>query len=122
MFLGLRYRIHKAVQRYALGGLGGLMALVGLGFLCASGFMLLLTVTDPITACAIIGCAFLGLGLILLFAARKPRVPVSEASLAATPGVQAGAPGAAGANVMAPVAAAFAQGIAQGMAARRRRR
>jgi hypothetical protein len=118
MFLGLRYRIHKAVQRYALGGLGGLMAFVGLGFLCASGFMLLLTVTDPITACAIIGCAFLGIGLILLFAARRPRVPVSEASLAATPGVQAGAPGT---NVMAPLAVAFAQGIAQGMAAGRRR-
>ncbi|WP_339769087.1 hypothetical protein [uncultured Pseudosulfitobacter sp.] len=122
MFLGLRYRIHKAVQRYALGGLGGLMAFVGLGFLCASGFMLLLTVTDPITACAIIGCAFLGIGLILLFAARRPRVPVSEASLAATPGVQAGAPGTApGTNVMAPLAVAFAQGIAQGMAAGRRR-
>ncbi|MBM2290549.1 hypothetical protein JQX09_01405 [Sulfitobacter pseudonitzschiae] len=118
MFLGLRYRIHKAVQRYALGGLGGLMALIGLGFLCASGFMLLLTVTDPITACAIIGCAFFGIGLILMFAARRPRVPVSEAALAATPGVQAGV---AGTSVMAPVAAAFAQGIAQGMAAGRRR-
>lgn len=106
MFLGLRYRIHKAVQRYALGGLGGLMALIGLGFLCASGFMLLLTVTDPITACAIIGCAFVGVGLILMFAARRPRVPVSEATLAATPGVQAGV---SGASVMAPVAAAFAQ-------------
>ena len=118
MFLGLRYRIHKAVQRYTLGGLGGLMALIGLGFLCASGFMLLLTVTDPITACAIIGCAFVGVGLILMFAARRPRVPVSEATLAAIPGVQAGV---SGASVMAPVAAAFAQGIAQGMAAGRRR-
>ncbi|ASM74028.1 MULTISPECIES: phage holin family protein [Roseobacteraceae] len=118
MFLGLRYRIHKAVQRYALGGLGGLMALIGLGFLCAAGFMLLLTVTDPITACAIVGCAFLGAGLILMFLARKPRVPVSKPTLEATLGVQAGAPGT---SVMIPLAVAFAQGIAQGIAAGRRR-
>lgn len=122
MFLGLRYRIHLAVRRYALGGLGGLMALIGLGFLCASGLMLLLTVTDPITACAIMGGAFFGLGLILMFVARKPRVPVSEASLAASPTAQASAtaPPPPPASPMPPLAAAFVQGLTQGMAARRR--
>jgi len=120
MFLGLRYRIHLAVRRYALGGLGGLMALIGLGFLCASGLMLLLTVTDPITACAILGGGFFGLGLILMVLARKPRVPVSEATLAASATGQATATPPPAARPMPPLAAAFMTGLSQGMAARRR--
>lgn len=114
MFAALRHRIHLTVQRYALGGIGGLMALIGLGFLCASGFMLLLTVTDPITACAIVGCGFFGLGLILMVMARKPHSPVRHAPSSGTHADQKPAP-----SPMPPLAAAFAQGVAQGMAARR---
>jgi hypothetical protein len=114
MLQALRHRIHLTVQRYALGGIGGLMTLIGLGFLSASGFMLLLTVTDPITASAIFGCGFFGLGLILMVMARKPPRPAHSAPLS---GAQAGQQPET--SPMPPLAAAFAQGVAQGMAARR---
>ncbi|WP_299672643.1 phage holin family protein [uncultured Roseobacter sp.] len=107
MFARLRRSIRHAAQRFALGSVGALMGLVGLGFLSASGLMLLLTLTDPITACAIMGGAYLGVGLLMMVAARgsgsddPPAVPQNARQEA---------------QELPPLAAAFMQGMAQGMA------
>lgn len=105
MFAQLRKNLRLTARRFALGSIGTLMDLTGVGFLSASMLMLLLTLTDPITACAIMGGVFLGLGLLLVAEASGPdqrqrnRRPDQTAT-----------------NDMPPLAAAFMQGMAQGMA------
>ncbi|WP_187430715.1 hypothetical protein ROLI_000380 [Roseobacter fucihabitans] len=105
----LQHRIRQTAQRFALGGIGAVLALVGLGFLSASVFMLLLTQTDPITACAIMGGGFFGTGLIITWLAGAPNKPRSSDDSAAKQ------------EAMPPIAAAFMQGMAQGMAVKQTR-
>lgn len=110
MFEHLRYETRQTAQRVALGGFGTLMALTGVGFLSASALMLLLTLTDAITACAIMGGAFVGVGLLIAYTA-KP------SNFAAAPLHEQ-----AQQDAMPPIAAAFMQGLAQGMSARQSQR
>lgn len=107
MIARLRHTIRDTAQRFALGSVGALMGLAGLGFLSASALMLLLTVTDPITACAIMGGAFLGVGLLMMVAARSSGTHHRRETHAS---------GNQQAADMPPIAAAFMQGMAQGMA------
>lgn len=107
MLSRLRKQVQATAQRFALGSIGALMSLAGLGFFSASALMLLLTLTDPIMACAIMGSAFLGIGLLLMAAARSPRETAKH---------HASAPIKAPTEDMPPIAAAFMQGMAQGMA------
>lgn len=110
MLTHLRQNIRDTAQRFALGSVGAIMVLAGLGFLSASGLMLLLTVTDPITACAIMGGAFLGIGLLMMVAARSSKSDHSRHHRREVhPKTEE----------MPPLAAAFMQGMMQGMAHRR---
>ncbi|WP_300011632.1 phage holin family protein [uncultured Roseobacter sp.] len=110
MFSHLRQNIRDTAQRFALGSVGALMTLVGLGFLSASALMLLLTVTDPMTASAIMGGAFLGIGLLMMAAARSSKPDHNRHHRREVhPKTEE----------MPPLAAAFMQGMVQGMAHRR---
>ena len=111
MIARLRQSIRETAKRFALGSIGALMTLTGLGFLSASALLLLLTVTDPMTACAIMGGAFVGVGLILMVAARSSGSDRARANHT---------PARASTEEMPPLAAAFMQGMAQGMAQGRR--
>ncbi|MBW4706937.1 hypothetical protein KX928_03955 [Roseobacter sp. YSTF-M11] len=112
MFARLRHQLRETAQRFALGGAGALMGLTGIGFLSASALLFLLTLTDPITACAIMGGAFLGTGMLLMMIARPSGSSGKEHERHMSHRDQ---------QEMPPVAAAFMQGMAQGMAAGRAR-
>ncbi len=89
------------------------MSIVGLGFFSASLLMFLLTVTDAITASAIMGGGYLGLGLIFMVAARGTTSETTQTSSQKVPE-------APDTRDMPPLAAAFMHGMAQGMAEGRR--
>ncbi|WP_425657706.1 phage holin family protein [Roseobacter sp. EG26] len=107
----LKKKLRRSAQRLALGTLGGIMLLAGLGFFSASALMLLLTMTDPITACAILGGAFAGIGLLMIAVTQSSDNDGHHAT-ADTSSAQK--------DDMPPLAAAFMQGMAQGMAVRQR--
>jgi hypothetical protein len=87
------------------------MVVVGLAFLTAALALYLWTVTDPITACLILGLGYAGLGLILIFA---PSGRTEGPTPAPPPDKTAQAE-------MPPIAAAFVQGMNQGIAVGARR-
>ncbi|MDW3223575.1 MAG: hypothetical protein R8G34_11955 [Paracoccaceae bacterium] len=103
----LQNKTRKTAQRIALNSFGALMVLAGIGFLSASALLLLLTLTDAITAFAIMGGAFLGVGLLVVYSAKPTNPNLETDRLEATQ------------EPMPPIAAAFMQGMTQGMAARR---
>ncbi|MBY5933472.1 phage holin family protein [Tateyamaria omphalii] len=110
MLTQIKQNVAQTAQRAALGGLGGICLLAGVGFLTAALFMYLLTQTDPITACLIIGGGFSGLGLVFVGLSRtgKSSPPAAVATAQASPS----------ASAMTPVMLAFLDGLQQGMAAR----
>ena len=110
MLAQLKDSAARTAQRAALGGLGGICLLAGVGFLTAAFFMFLLTQTDPIAACLIVGGMFSGVGLIL--------VGVSRAGKSAPPPAVQTAQASPSASSMTPVMLAFLDGLQQGMAAR----
>lgn len=95
-----------------MGSVGLLMGLTGVGFLSAAALLFLLTQTDPITACATMGGGFLGIGLILMVTARPSRHASPKRDVHARPAPRE--------QEMPPIAAAFMQGMAEGMAHNRR--
>ncbi|MEM8655273.1 MAG: phage holin family protein [Pseudomonadota bacterium] len=110
MLQALKDNIAQTAQRAALGGLGGLLMLAGVGFLTSALFLYLLTQTDPITACLVVGGGFSGLGLILLAISSSGRRVKPPAPKVAQPDLPHSA--------MTPVVVAFLDGLQQGMAAR----
>lgn len=110
MLAQIKHNVSQTAQRAALGGLGGMCLLAGVGFLTSALFMFLLTQTDPITACLIVGGGFAGLGLILIGISRSAKHEPA-------PTVQA-AQMSGSASAMTPVVLAFLDGLQQGMAAR----
>ncbi|GFE49423.1 hypothetical protein So717_11760 [Roseobacter cerasinus] len=112
MLARLQHAARDAAQRFALGGVGALMGLAGVGFLSAAALLFLLTQTDPITACAIMGAGFLGLGLLLMVIARPSRHKPAKRDVHTRPAPRE--------QDMPPIAAAFMQGMAEGMAHNRR--
>lgn len=114
----LKYKARKAARRTALGGLGVMMSLTGLGFLTASAYLFLLTQTDAITASLIMGGVFVGLGLILLALASGDGDNADDT--ATSPATRAPQPlPEAEHSPLTPVAVAFLDGLHQGMAVRR---
>ncbi|MEL6466386.1 MAG: phage holin family protein [Pseudomonadota bacterium] len=111
MLQALKDSVAQTAQRAALGGLGGLLMLTGVGFLTAALFLYLLTQTDPITACLMIGGGFAGIGLILLGLSRSSGGTTKKHTPQTA---QAELPQSA----MTPVVVAFLDGLQQGMAAR----
>lgn len=104
MFSQLRHRLRQTAQRFALGGLGAFILLIGFTFLSAAFFLFLTTITDAVTACLLMGLSYAGLGLILMAFARTTPVPDQHAQKNPD---------------LPPLAAAFMQGVAQGTAVRK---
>lgn len=81
MFATVEHKIKTGAQRTALGLAGGLMLTAGLGFLTVAGWIALSLAADTLTAALVIGCAYLGLGLILFFLAARRASPTARAAL-----------------------------------------
>ena len=76
----VRARIALIVRRMALGGVGGVLMLLGAGFLLAAFWTVLARVWDPLVASLGMGLVFTGLGLIAIgLAGRTPRDPEAAA-------------------------------------------
>lgn len=78
-------RLALAARRAALGTVGLIMLIVGLGFLTLAGWLALSAATDPLMAALIIGAAYTGVGLLVLLVAsmRRYRVPSRGSTAAA---------------------------------------
>jgi hypothetical protein len=95
---------------------GGLLSIiVGLGILTWSAWLYLSVVTDPVTASAIIGGAYVGVGLLMIGTATlpshdkaAPEPPAKSAQFAGQPGAQP------------PLMQAFLYGMDAGLAAQRK--
>lgn len=107
---GLRKKLQHAVQSVALGGVGALLGLVGLGFLSAAFWLYLAALGGAIMACAILGFGYLGIGLLLMMLASGEIHRPHDKAAATTKSDTDSVP---------PLATAFMQGVQQGMAARR---
>lgn len=109
--MGFKHKMRRAAQRLALGGAGSLMGIIGIGFLSAALWLYLATVAGAILACMIVGCGFLGLGLVLMMLASGDDTDHAATARQDTPKSPEGLP---------PLASAFMHGMEQGIAARRR--
>lgn len=107
--MGFRRKIRRAAQRLALGGAGSLMGLVGIGFLSAALWLYLAMLAGAILACVIVGCGFLGFGLVLMMLAAGEDTAQAGTTRQDTPKSTQDLP---------PLASAFMHGMEQGMAAR----
>lgn len=100
----IKLRVKDTVRRTALGGVGALFALVGIGFLTAAGYIALARALGTLDALLIVGGVFVGLGLVVIaIAGRRPRHRVPP-----TP-------------QPTELASAFIQGMSQGARVARRR-
>lgn len=111
MLGALKHTISRTMQRAALGGLGGLLTLVGTGFLTTALYLYVQMQSDPITACLILGGGFVGLGLLVLGLSRGNNNDAHLIARATPQPVATQAP-------IALVIAAFLDGLQQGLAAR----
>ena len=66
MFYALRRSARLTARAVALSAAGGLMVAVGAGFLTVAAWIMLATAYDTLTAAAIIGAVYMGIGLICL--------------------------------------------------------
>lgn len=66
MFYALRRSARRTARAVALSAAGGLMVAVGAGFLTVAAWIMLATAYDTLTAAAIIGAVYMGIGLICL--------------------------------------------------------
>ncbi|MDQ2094968.1 phage holin family protein [Rhodalgimonas zhirmunskyi] len=128
MFEPLKMRVKDKAERTAIGLVGGLLMLVGLGFLTAAAWMAISLAADPLMASLIIGGAYFGLGLIFIGAAKLKRrhyvAPTQSAYQAADTAAgqasEAGANPSSSGSVAPMLVAAFMEGFGAGMATRRR--
>lgn len=66
MFYALRCSARHVARALALSAAGGLMVAVGAGFLTVAAWILLATSYGTLTAAAVIGAVYMGVGLIFL--------------------------------------------------------
>ena len=62
--LGLEHKIEKVAKKTAAFSAGGLLAIVGVGFLTSAAWILLAELETPLFAATTIGLAYVGLALI----------------------------------------------------------
>jgi len=96
----------KLSLRRAGFGLGGaFLMMIGAGFLTVAAWIALVEARDALFAALVIGCAYFGLGaLVVAFGTRRPRYVAPVASAASLS--------------MGGLSAAFAQGFGAGVATR----
>lgn len=112
MFANLFLSMRLAVQRAAFSAVAGILMLVGLAFLTVAAWIGLAAAYSTLVAAVVIGCAYMGLGFIILAIAslRRPLPP----PVAPAPPLPGAAPvGFSAAGVLG----AFVQGIGAGIAA-----
>ncbi|MBJ3761627.1 hypothetical protein ILP92_02535 [Maribius pontilimi] len=114
----------KSIARKSVfGTLGGLFALVGIGFLGAAGWLWLADAYGALNANLIIGGIFILIGIVVIGYSRiPPRIIPREQSAAMADPTRASAPPMSGNRTMtaASVAEAFLLGLAAARALRRR--
>lgn len=81
---GIGKQVRRALRRVAMSGFATLLSLAGLGFLTVSASLFLLTVTDAITTFAILGCAYVGAGLLLFVGASRTQEETARAQARST--------------------------------------
>lgn len=76
MLYALRCSARRAARAMALSAAGGILVFVGAGFLTLAAWIMLATAYGTLTAAAVIGAVYMGLGLICLgLAGRRPHAP-----------------------------------------------
>ncbi|MGR3454489.1 hypothetical protein [Pseudooceanicola sp.] len=108
MFANLILSARLAAQRAAFNAFGAILLLIGIGFLTVAAWIGLAAAFGTLTAALVIGCVFVGLGLLFMAMAsiRRPLPPAAPA------------PAAAAAPVgMAGLVGALVQGIGAGIVA-----
>lgn len=107
---GLEHKVEKAARTAVAFSVGGVLTMIGAGFLTAAGFMLLSELRSPLFATTVIGAIYTGLGLIVIASgtAKRDSKPAPQ-----TPkGTDALSP-------MQLVAVSFIQGIEEGRRSKR---
>lgn len=107
MFDGAKNMIAETARKTALGLLGAVFLVVGLGFLTAAAYIALAAVRDVQFACLVIGLAYVGLALVLFAVAGARRRPQRPNRPPAPSSYDEAHP-------MASVIAAFLEGMAAG--------
>lgn len=106
----IEHKLRRTAQKTAIGAVGSILILVGVGFLTAAAWMGLSLIADSLVAASVIGGAYTGVGLIVLgvSSARSKReayVPPQKREVH-------------GAEALTGLAGAFMEGMSAGMAAR----
>ncbi|WP_375691462.1 hypothetical protein [Pseudooceanicola sp. LIPI14-2-Ac024] len=113
MFGNVIYSAKVTAQKAAISMGGVILLLIGLAFLTSAAWIALSEARSTLFAATVIGCAYFGLGLILLAVAsmRRPVPPPAPAAVAADPASQV-------TLTLGTLTGAFVQGLGAGIAAR----
>lgn len=111
--MSVKQKIAGAARKTGLVTAGTFLGAVGAGFLTVAAWIYLATSYDALLAASVIGCAYFGLGLIILaFGLSSGRSSSTEAQQHSPTSTQAETPAQL-------VALSFLQGLEQGQQARR---
>lgn len=119
MFATIQHQVEAKARRAALGLAGAMLLVIGIAFLTAAGWIALAIMADHLTAALIIGCVYVGLGLILFgvkHMQRRREITLAKQAAAA----RGAAPAGAGLAGMTPaLISAFLDGFSAGAVSRR---
>jgi Putative Actinobacterial Holin-X, holin superfamily III len=112
----IKARSAHAARRAAFGAGATALILVGVGFLTSAAWMMLAQMQSPLFAATVIGCAYVGIGLVgvgIAVSSSETSRPTIDASHASSEGKRAAD--------LPPLAEAFVFGLNAGLSADHRR-
>ena len=112
----IKARSAHAARRAAFGAGATAFILVGVGFLTSAAWMMLAQMQSPLFAATVIGCAYVGIGLVgvgIAVSSSETSRPTIDASHASSEGKRAAD--------LPPLAEAFVFGLNAGLSADQRR-